>query len=138
MQEDKLILYNKTRLFKIRVDICSDFDYTILNPNWRLNSMKQLGMRLRALREGIGLSQSKFADVIGSTQSSINRYENGQATPTVELLRKYADYFDVSMDYIFARCDDPHGKLYEAKPPDRKSTRLNSSHRCTSRMPSSA
>lgn len=36
---------------------------------------------------------------------------------TVELLRKYADYFDVSMDYIFARCDDPHGKLYEAKPP---------------------
>ena len=117
MQEDKLILYNKTRLFKIRVDICSDFDYTILNPNWRLNSMKQLGMRLRALREGIGLSQSKFADVIGSTQSSINRYENGQATPTVELLRKYADYFDVSMDYIFARCDDPHGKLYEAKPP---------------------
>ena len=61
--------------------------------------MKQLGMRLRALREGIGLSQSKFADVIGSTQSSINRYENGQATPTVELLRKYADYFDVSMDY---------------------------------------
>ena len=79
--------------------------------------MKQLGMRLRALREGIGLSQSKFADLIGSTQSSINRYENGQATPTVELLRKYADYFDVSMDYIFARCDDPHGKLYEAKPP---------------------
>ena len=27
------------------------------------------------------------------------------------------DYFDVSMDYIFARCDNPHGKLYEAKPP---------------------
>ena len=51
------------------------------------------------------------------TQSSINRYENGQATPTVELLRKYADYFDVSMDYIFARCDEPQGKLYQAKPP---------------------
>ena len=65
--------------------------------------MKQLGSRLRALRESIGISQAKFADVIGSTQSSINRYENGQATPTVELLRKYADYFDVSMDYIFAR-----------------------------------
>ena len=87
--------------------------------------MKQLGMRLRALREGIGLSQSKFADVIGSTQSSINRYENGQATPTVELLRKYADYFDVSMDYIFARCDDPHGKLYETKPPVDANTFLN-------------
>ena len=79
--------------------------------------MKHLGNRLRALRESIGISQAKFADVIGSTQSSINRYENGQATPTVELLRKYADYFDVSMDYIFARCDEPQGKLYQAKPP---------------------
>lgn len=112
-----LLKINLHSIFKIRVDICSDFDYTIFNPNCGLNRMKQLGMRLRTLREGIGLSQSKFADVIGSTQSSINRYENGQATPTVELLRKYADYFDVSMDYIFARCDDPHGKLYEAKPP---------------------
>lgn len=79
--------------------------------------MKQLGIRLRTLREGLGISQAKFAEIIGSTQSSINRYENGQATPTVKLLRKYADYFDVSMDYIFARCDEPQGKLYQAKPP---------------------
>mgnify|MGYP006076353057 CR=1 FL=1 len=79
--------------------------------------MKQLGIRLRTLREGLGISQAKFAEIIGSTQSSINRYENGQATPTVELLRKYADYFDVSMDYIFARCVEQQGKLYQAKPP---------------------
>ncbi len=75
--------------------------------------MKELGKRLRVLRESVGLSQAKLAQEIGSNQSSINRYENGQAAPTVELLRKYADYFDVSMDYIFARCDDPRGKLYE-------------------------
>ncbi|MCD8331430.1 MAG: helix-turn-helix domain-containing protein [Oscillospiraceae bacterium] len=62
--------------------------------------------------------------MIGSTQSSINRYENGQATPTVELLRKYADYFDVSMDYIFARCDEPQGKLYQAKPPVENNSEL--------------
>ena len=79
--------------------------------------MKELGERLRILRESVKLSQVKMADLLGVKQSSINRYENGQATPTVELLRKYADYFDVSMDYIFARCDDPHGKLYEANPP---------------------
>ncbi len=34
--------------------------------------MKQQSNRLRSLRESIGLSQVKFADVIGSTQSSIN------------------------------------------------------------------
>lgn len=37
--------------------------------------MKQLGNRLRTLREGLGISQAKFAEIIGSTQSSINRYE---------------------------------------------------------------
>ena len=63
--------------------------------------MKEVGKRLKALRESIGLSQVKMAEAIGSTQSSINRYENGQSTPSVELFRRYADYFDVSLDYIF-------------------------------------
>ena len=67
--------------------------------------MKEVGKRLKALRESIGLSQVKMAEAIGSTQSSINRYENGQSTPSVDLFRRYADYFDVSLDYIFARTD---------------------------------
>ena len=79
--------------------------------------MTEMGKRLRALRDSIGISQTQLAELLGSNQSSINRYENGQSTMTVELLRKYADYFDVSMDYIFGRCDNPQGKLYEAKPP---------------------
>ena len=78
-----------------------------MQNRWRCAKLKELGKRLRVLRESVGLSQAKLAQEIGSNQSSINRYENGQAAPTVELLRKYADYFDVSMDYIFARCDDP-------------------------------
>lgn len=77
--------------------------------------MKELGKRLRGLRESVAFSQAKLAPELGTTQSSINRYENGQAAPPIDLLRKYADYFDVSLDYIFARCDDPRGKLYESK-----------------------
>ena len=38
--------------------------------------MKEVGKRLKALRESIGISQVKMAEAIGSTQSSINRYEN--------------------------------------------------------------
>ena len=71
--------------------------------------MKEVGKRLRALRESLSLSQAKLAELLGITQSSLNRYENGQSTPTVEVFRKYADFFDVSMDYIFARCDEPQG-----------------------------
>lgn len=88
--------------------------------------MKEVGMRLKKLREGFGISQAKLAEDLHSTQSSINRYENGQSQPTIALLRLYADYFDVSMDYIFARTDKPQGKLYEFNPqtaPDKKQMR---------------
>lgn len=78
--------------------------------------MQEMGKRLRSLRESAMMSQSKLAEIVDSTQSSINRYESGQATPTVKMLRAYADYFDVSMDYIFARTEQPQGKLYEYKP----------------------
>ena len=79
--------------------------------------MEEVGKRLRSLRDSIAVPQTRMAEILGTTQSSLNRYENGQSTPTVELFRRYADYFDVSMDYIFGRCENPQGKLYEAKPP---------------------
>ena len=79
-------------------------------------TLKQIGERLRTLRNSLSLSQAKLAELLGITQSSLNRYENGQSTPTVELFRKYAVFFDVSMDYIFARCDEPQGKLYQYQP----------------------
>lgn len=78
--------------------------------------MNEVGKRLKILREGIGVSQMKMAEAIGSTQSSINRYENGQSSPPIELLRRCADYFDVSLDYIFGRTDKPQGVTYEFKP----------------------
>lgn len=89
-------------------------------------NVKEVDKRLKALRESIGILQVKMAEAIGSTQSSINRYENGQSTPPVELSRRYADYFDVSLNYIFARTDKPQGATYEFKPkaaPEREELR---------------
>ncbi len=78
--------------------------------------MQILGERLKELREGMKLSQQKVADMIGCPQTSIYRYENGTYTPTAEALLWYADYFDVSLDYIFGRTDKPQGKLYNYEP----------------------
>ena len=58
------------------------------------------------------MTQAQMADVLGLRQASVNKYEHGIATPTVENLRKYADYFGVSMDYIFARTDNMQRELY--------------------------
>ena len=78
--------------------------------------MEQIGKRLRALREGVRLTQVNMAEILGVQQSRINRYETGQSTPSPEVFVKYADYFDVSMDYLYCRTDNPQGKLYEYQP----------------------
>lgn len=78
--------------------------------------MKIIAQRLRALRESVHLSQAKLAEMIGTTQASIGRYETGQAAPSVKILLWYADFFDVSLDYIFGRTDKPQGVTYQAEP----------------------
>ena len=77
---------------------------------------KKIGERLRDLRMGVHISQAKLASILGTQQSSINRYEQGQSVPVPEIFIKYADYFDVSMDYLYCRTDDPRGKQYEYQP----------------------
>lgn len=78
--------------------------------------MQEVAQRLKCLRESVNLSQAKIAKLMGATQASVNRYENGQSSPPLKILLWYADFFDVSMDYIFARTEQPEGKLYEHKP----------------------
>ena len=78
--------------------------------------MQEVAQLLKSLRESVGVSQAKLAALMGATQASVNRYENGQSSPPLKILRWYADFFDVSLDYIFARTEQPEGKLYEHKP----------------------
>lgn len=79
-------------------------------------SSEMIGPRLKELRRSMKLPQWKMAEILGVSQSSIDRYERNTARPTVENFLVYADYFDVSLDYIFGRCDEPQGKLYEHRP----------------------
>ena len=78
--------------------------------------METIGSRLKAFRQSTGLSQQKFSEIAGASQSSINRFEHDQAEAPYKVLLWYADYFDVSMDYIYCRTDKPQGKLYAYEP----------------------
>ena len=92
------------------------FSDIIISSHREVISLKEVADRLRHLRESVKLSQVKMAEIVDVKQSSLNRYELNQASPTFETLTRYADYFDVSMDYIFGRTDKPQGKLYDYKP----------------------
>ena len=72
--------------------------------------------RLLALRESMKLTQQKLSNLLGISQAAINRYENNQTSINAKALRKYADFFDVSADYILGRCDDPKGKKFDYQP----------------------
>ena len=78
--------------------------------------MKIMADRLRTLRETLQISQVKMAPIVSLKQSAINRYENDQSNPSPETILRYANYFDVSLDYIYGRTDKPQGKLYDYKP----------------------
>ena len=78
--------------------------------------MNPVGNQLRILREGVGLPQKRVAELLDVGQSSINRYESGHAEAPYSVLLWYADYFDVSLDYIFGRTDKQQGKLYDYNP----------------------
>ena len=63
--------------------------------------MQVTAARLLELRKNIGFTQVKMAKTLGISQSSLNRYEHDNALIPDTVFLVYADYFDVSLDYIF-------------------------------------
>lgn len=63
-------------------------------------------MRLKQLRKAHGVSQLKLAIDLEMNQNSISRYETGTRQADYETLIKFADYFNVSLDYLLCRSDD--------------------------------
>lgn len=66
--------------------------------------------RLRELRRKKRISQLKLAMDLDINQNSISRYENGAREADYATLIKFADYFDVSLDYLLGRTDIPDMK----------------------------
>jgi len=62
-----------------------------------------LNVRLKQLRENMGFSQEQVAEKIGISRNSVYNYETGERKPDSDILIKYADLFDVSIDYLVGR-----------------------------------
>jgi transcriptional regulator with XRE-family HTH domain len=64
-------------------------------------------MRLRELRKSRNITQLKLALDLNTSQNTISRYETGEREPNLTELVKIADYFNVSVDYLLQRTDNP-------------------------------
>ncbi len=70
-----------------------------------------IGDKIQALRKQHGWSQQHLAKKIGTSGPIVGRYERGEMTPSVEVAKKLADTFDVTLDFLV----DDSGKTAEIK-----------------------
>ncbi len=63
--------------------------------------------RLTNIRRSKGFTQKQVADGIGISEVGLQNYENGRRKPAFDVLISLADFYDVSLDYLVGRSDDP-------------------------------
>lgn len=63
--------------------------------------------RLRKLRKEHKLTQVELQMRTGIEQSLLSKFENGERIPPTESLIILADFYNVSIDYILCRTDEP-------------------------------
>lgn len=63
--------------------------------------------RLIYLRKEKKLTQKQVYDAVGMSAIGYQRYEYGEREPAYQKLLALADFFNVSLDYLVGRSDDP-------------------------------
>jgi transcriptional regulator with XRE-family HTH domain len=62
---------------------------------------KQVGERIKSLRQERKMSQQEFADAIDVASSTVSMYENGERIPRDQIKLAIANLFGVTVDYLF-------------------------------------
>jgi len=63
------------------------------------------GERIRALREELNLTREELANKFGIAYQTLSKYEINGRFPDKETLKRFADFFEVSIDYLLCRTD---------------------------------
>jgi len=73
--------------------------------------MSDLGKRIKSLRIEKGLTQEQLGKILNVGKSTISQYENNINTPDTNVIKKLADYFCCSVDYLLGRTDERNGLI---------------------------
>ncbi len=68
---------------------------------------------LKKLRKQHGLTQLALQMKTGIEQALLSKFETGERVPPTETLIRLADFYNVSIDYLLCRTEDP--KIVKAK-----------------------
>jgi transcriptional regulator with XRE-family HTH domain len=67
-----------------------------------------IGSRIAYLRDRRGWTQEELSQALGISRASLSHYEKNRREPDSETLTKFADVFNVSLDYLVGRTDNPN------------------------------
>lgn len=70
-----------------------------------------LNEALRLMRVFHDLTQKELAEKLGISKSHLSEIESGKKIPTLDLLKRYSDVFDVSMSSIMFFAENPNGDV---------------------------
>ncbi|MBQ9781793.1 MAG: helix-turn-helix transcriptional regulator [Clostridia bacterium] len=62
--------------------------------------------RIKELRLNLGYTQKVLAEFLGCNQSAVGKYEREELEPNIDILKKLANIFKCSIDYLLGREDD--------------------------------
>lgn len=72
--------------------------------------------RMKLLREQHNLNQTEVAKVLNISRQAYNFYENEKRDPDTSMLIRIADFYNVSLDYLLGRTNDPSPLVKEKTP----------------------
>ncbi|MCS7463728.1 helix-turn-helix domain-containing protein [Paenibacillus doosanensis] len=66
------------------------------------------GQTIAKLRNKRCMTQEELASRVGITRSALSHYENNRREPDYETIQKFADFFEVTVDYLMGRSEDTY------------------------------
>ena len=67
--------------------------------------MAEVGKKIVALREARGIRREEAAQALGLAYGRLSKYEQGIREPDMATLKRIAEYFNVSLDYLYGRSE---------------------------------
>lgn len=97
---------NKTRLKEI-----ADLGNTTVSE--LLGENKNVGSRIKGIRERFGLTTEEFGNLFGATKGTVSKWENGKYLPNNQRLTKIADFAGITVQELLS--DENPLSMYSTK-----------------------
>ena len=86
---------------------------------------EKIGYTLKRIRAGMGLSQTEFARIVGSSKQVVSRYENNQRVPKFTTVVEFAEKLGIPLTSLVYGELSPSGGIAEKGPlPDDELTSM--------------